>query len=140
MKSAGKPNILRSSMPASPAEPRASASMVAGDGFGSFIATLGKLSEAELTRRPAAMSIHCDRRRTRAPSVHVEWGIFAEHVRGRNEDVLRHRARRQRLAAKQSQGERQHVVALTVHVIGDRSEEHMSELQSHSFISYAVFC
>ena len=23
---------------------------------------------------------------------------------------------------------------------GDRSEEHTSELQSHSFISYAVFC
>ena len=25
-------------------------------------------------------------------------------------------------------------------IIGERSEEHTSELQSHSFISYAVFC
>ena len=25
-------------------------------------------------------------------------------------------------------------------VVGHRSEEHTSELQSHSFISYAVFC
>src|ERR1051326_9485512 len=29
---------------------------------------------------------------------------------------------------------------LDVLVCGDRSEEHTSELQSHSFISYAVFC
>ena len=29
---------------------------------------------------------------------------------------------------------------MEVFPIGSRSEEHTSELQSHSFISYAVFC
>ena len=28
----------------------------------------------------------------------------------------------------------------TIYKIGNKSEEHTSELQSHSFISYAVFC
>src|ERR1051326_9344879 len=31
-------------------------------------------------------------------------------------------------------------VYITHRTIWDRSEEHTSELQSHSFISYAVFC
>ena len=29
---------------------------------------------------------------------------------------------------------------ITVPMVAPRSEEHTSELQSHSFISYAVFC
>src|SRR5207253_8265325 len=50
------------------------------------------------------------------------WRIFPEYVGGRNQYMVRHRARRQLLAGKQTQGERQHIVAVAVHVVGDRAE------------------
>jgi uncharacterized protein YbjT (DUF2867 family) len=59
-----------------------------------------------------------------AISVHIEWRIFPEYVGGGDQDMVRHRARRQCLAVKQTQGERQHVVTVAVHVVGDRAEHH----------------
>src|ERR1700751_5601700 len=61
----------------------------------------------------AALSLQC------AILIHVEWRIFPEYVGGGDQFMLRHRARWQGLAGKQPQGERQHVVAVAVHVVGD---------------------
>src|SRR5947207_7866383 len=55
-------------------------------------------------------------------SVHVERRIFLEDVGGRHQHVLRHRVRHQRLSGQQTQGERKYLVAVAVHVIGDRAE------------------
>src|SRR5260221_8750204 len=61
-------------------------------------------------------------------SVHVEWRIFAEYIGGGDQGMFRHGARRQLLAGKQAQGERQHIVAVAVHVIGHRAEHHATSV------------
>src|SRR6185437_17089447 len=57
-------------------------------------------------------------------SVHVVWRIFAEHVRGGDEHMPRDGARRQRVTGEQAHGERQHIIAVAIHVVGDRTEHH----------------
>ena len=58
------------------------------------------------------------------PSVHVKRRIFPEHVGGSDQDIVRHRARRHGLAGEQPEGERQHVMAVAVHVVGNRTEHY----------------
>lgn len=80
----------------------------------------------------AAISLQC------AILIHVEWRIFPEYVGGGDQFMLRRRARWQRLAGKQPQCERQHVVAVAVHVAGDRPEHHAGAVVgSISFFSLA---
>ena len=62
----------------------------------------------------AALSLQC------AILIHVEWRIFPEYVGGGDQFMLRRRARWQRLAGKQPQCERQHVVAVAVWVDRDQ--------------------
>jgi hypothetical protein len=63
-------------------------------------------------------------RTKRAISVHIEWRIFPEYVGGGDQDMSGHGARRQCLARKQTQRERQHIVAVAVHEVGNRVEHH----------------
>src|SRR3546814_8399841 len=70
--------------------------------------------------------------------------VARRHIGDRNivaYPVLRHvDIGRQRRAAETAQIERQDDVLGGAHEIGERSEEHTSELQSLMRISYAVFC
>src|SRR6516165_1708533 len=70
-------------------------------------------------------------------SVHIERRIFPKYVGGGDQGMLRHRARRQCLAAKQTQAQRQHVVAVAVHVIGDGAEHHAAAVVRVDFLLFA---
>ena len=63
--------------------------------------------------------------------------IFPEYVGGGDQFMLRRRARWQRLAGKQPQCERQHVVAVAVHVVGDRPEHHAGAVVGVDFLLLA---